>query len=75
MRLRAEAGRSSTAKFETMLNVKCADNRARGQMRSHQAHTGRWAGAGIQVHNLKQIGEDEDLDDVLGALELMEGLR
>jgi DNA polymerase len=72
IRIRAENGKSSTAKFDTMLKVKSADDRARGQLRYHQAHTGRWASAGIQVHNLKQIGEDEDLDDVLGAMKIME---
>ena len=72
IQIRADNGKSSTAKFDTMLEVASADGGARGQFRYHQAHTGRWAGGGIQVHNLKQIGEDEDLDDVLGAMQIME---
>lgn len=73
IRLRAEAGKSSTGKFDAMLRVVCDDGRARGQFRYHNAHTGRWAGGGIQVHNLPRVDDDAELPDVLGALEMLEG--
>ena len=74
VRLRATNGKSSTAKFDTMLDVKCADDRARGLLRYHRAHTGRWGGEFIQPQNMPGVGEEEDLQDVLGAMELMEAV-
>ena len=74
IRLRAEAAKSSTGKFEAMRRVVCEDGRARGQFRYHNAHTGRWAGGGIQVHNLPRVDEDTELPDVLGVLEMLEAL-
>ena len=74
IRLRASAGKSSTAKFDKMLEVKCADGRARGLLRYHRAHTGRWGGDLIQPQNLPSVGEEEDLEDVLGALKMMESV-
>jgi DNA polymerase len=44
-------GRSSTAKYETMLNWACGDGRVRGGLLYHGASTGRWSGAGVQPHN------------------------
>jgi DNA polymerase len=44
-------GRSSTAKYETMLNWACPDGRVRGGLLYHGASTGRWSGAGVQPHN------------------------
>jgi len=44
-------GRSSTAKYETMVNWACPDGRVRGGLLYHGATTGRWSGAGVQPHN------------------------
>ena len=44
-------GRSSTAKYETMLDWACRDGRVRGGLLYHGASTGRWSGAGVQPHN------------------------
>jgi Mesyanzhinovviridae DNA polymerase I len=44
-------GRSSTAKYETMLDWACPDGRVRGGLLYHGATTGRWSGAGVQPHN------------------------
>lgn len=44
-------GRSSTAKYETMNDWICPDDRAHGGLLYHGAGTGRWSGAGIQPHN------------------------
>jgi DNA polymerase len=44
-------GRSSTAKYETMLNWASPDGRVRGGLLYHGATTGRWSGAGVQPHN------------------------
>ena len=71
--LRAEAGKSSTAKFSRMQEVVCADGRARGLLAYHRASTGRWGGALLQPQNLPRCDEETELPDVLGALEIMAG--
>lgn len=48
---RAESGRSSVSKLETMLKVRCGDDRARGLLLYYGADTGRWAGRLIQPQN------------------------
>lgn len=52
LKLRQEAGKSSTAKLEKMLACACDDNRVRGTLQYHGASTGRWAGRLIQPHNM-----------------------
>jgi len=44
--------RTSTNKFKRMLECVDDDGRARELLAYHSAHTGRWAGRGIQVQNL-----------------------
>ncbi|WP_322290597.1 DNA polymerase, partial [Paratractidigestivibacter sp.] len=51
---RLELGKTSLAKYSTMLDVACADHRARGLMQFYGARTGRWAGRLIQMQNLPQ---------------------
>lgn len=64
--LRQELGLIATKKFEVALDSMNVDGRVRGQFRYHGAHTGRWSGRGIQVHNLprhwfkSKIKDDED---------------
>lgn len=48
---RSEAGKSSVAKLESMLNGINGDDRLRGLMVYHGAHTGRWAGRRVQPQN------------------------
>lgn len=54
-------GRSSTAKYETMLDWACGDGRVRGGLLYHGATTGRWSGAGVQPHNFPKIVLYEDV--------------
>lgn len=51
LKLLQELGRSSTSKYQRMLDWKCADGRVRGGLLYHGAATGRWSGAGVQPHN------------------------
>jgi DNA polymerase len=48
---RAEAGRSSVAKIDSMLTVAMADDRLRGLSLYHGAGTGRFTGRLVQPHN------------------------
>lgn len=50
--LKEKLGKSSTSKFKKMLDMACSDNRVKGTLQFYGAHTGRWAGRGLQTHNL-----------------------
>lgn len=52
LRIRQELAKTSIKKYYTMANACCADGRVRGLLQFYGAHTGRWAGRLIQVHNL-----------------------
>lgn len=78
LEIRAQGGKSSTAKLEAIKNRVCPDDRVRDILVYHGASTGRWAGAGIQVQNFPRgIGYNSDkvlecllLDD-LDVFEMM----
>ncbi len=58
-------GRSSTAKYQRMLDWAGADFRIRGGLLYHGASTGRWSGSGVQPHNFpklspKPVGQEKD---------------
>lgn len=63
LELRQELALVAAKKYTAALNQVSADGRLRGQLRYHGAHTGRWTGRGVQVHNLpreqftKKVGE------------------
>lgn len=54
---------SAPAKFKAAVNMSNTDGRMRGTARYHGAHTGRWAGRGIQLQNLprKSLQQREPL--------------
>jgi DNA polymerase bacteriophage-type len=52
LELRKLAGKSSNAKLGAMLAYAGADNRVRGTLQYHGAHTARWGGRGPQPQNL-----------------------
>ena len=52
--IRAQLGKSSNAKYETMLGCVCEDDRVRGLLQFNGARTGRWAGRLVQLQNLPQ---------------------
>ncbi len=53
--LRAELGKTSTAKYKAMIECVCLDNRVHGLLQFYGAsRTGRWAGRLVQVQNLPQ---------------------
>jgi len=66
---RADAGRSSVAKLESMLRAKGDDNRIRGMLFYHGAATGRWSSRGVQVHNFPRgdIGNPEQYIELVLA--------
>lgn len=68
--LRQEAGKSSTAKFATMLNQAGADGRLRGMFQYHGASTGRWAGRAVNLQNLPRSKIPQSTID--GVFEIIE---
>ncbi|WP_252227998.1 DNA polymerase [Clostridium sp. ZBS3] len=68
LELRQLMGKTSTKKYQTMLNMKCDDGRIRGILQFYGANrTGRWAGRGVQVQNLPQ-NHLSDLDNARSLL-------
>ena len=52
LRIRQILGKSSTKKYQKMLDRVASDGRIHEVGVYHRAHTGRWGGAGVQVQNL-----------------------
>lgn len=52
LRLRKTVAGTAGKKFDAFLNTVCLDGRIRGALQSRVAHTGRYAGRGIQPQNL-----------------------
>lgn len=61
---RADAGRSSVAKLDSLLAYACSDDRIRGTLFYHAASTGRWGGRGPQPHNFPRP-EYEDPESLI----------
>lgn len=64
LQIRADAGKSSTAKLKAMLSVLGADDRARGLLMYHGASTGRWSGRLIQPQNFPR-GTVDDVESYI----------
>jgi DNA polymerase len=56
LELRQELALAAPGKFRSALESVGGDGRLRGTFRFHGAHTGRWAGRGVQPHNLPRLG-------------------
>ena len=52
LEIKKEIGKASVSKFAAMANRASADGRLRGMFAYYGAATGRWAGRGVQLHNL-----------------------
>lgn len=71
--IRQEVSKSSTAKFNTMINGACEDNnRMKSLFQYHGANTGRWAGRRAQLQNLPRpsLGQKEinEIFDIIGEV-------
>jgi len=67
LQIRQQISKTSIKKYDAMLNMMMDDCRIRGLFQFYGARTGRWAGRGVQVHNLYK----NDLPD-LEALRQLE---
>lgn len=70
LELRAGGGLASVRKLGKIQKSCSSDGRARGQFRYHVATTGRWAGGGIQLHNLKRPAlKQKQIEDAIGLMQ------
>jgi DNA polymerase bacteriophage-type len=67
LELRLGGAQAAAKKINALLARAGADDRIRGAFRYHGAATGRWAGEGVQPHNLKRPVV-EDLDAAVTAV-------
>ena len=67
LELRLGGAQAATKKIDALLARAGDDGRIRGAFRYHGAATGRWAGEGVQPHNLKRPVVD-DLDAAVAAV-------
>lgn len=67
LELRASTGKTSIAKFQSMLNSLCSDGTAKGTLRYYGARTGRWSGQLIQPQNIPRVHID-DLDNAIALV-------
>lgn len=80
LEIRQSLGRSSSAKYQAILDRASADGRVRGALLYHGAATGRWSGAGIQPQNfpsrIKVSANPEEMLDtiIIGGLDLHNAL-
>ena len=60
--------KTSCKKYQAMRDMRCSDGRVHGMLQFYGAsRTGRWAGRGVQLHNLPQNHLD-DLDEARNAV-------
>lgn len=68
LEIRREGAKTSTAKIDKMLKMRCADGRMRGNLQYHGAGTGRWAARGAQLQNLPRP-VSKNVDELIAAIE------
>lgn len=69
LELRMQALRVTGGKLDAALKRTSDDGRLRGWSAYWAAHTGRWAGRGLQPHNFPRPKEGVDVWDVVGVYE------
>ena len=68
IKLKNLLSKTSCKKYQAMKDMKCSDGRVHGMLQFYGAsRTGRWAGRGVQLHNLPQNHLD-DLDEARNAV-------
>jgi DNA polymerase len=65
--IRQRVGKSSTAKYQAILDAAGANNRIRGTLQYHAAGTGRWGGRLVQPQNLPK-GSVKDVEAAIASL-------
>lgn len=74
LELRQDLALVASKKFETALGAVSPDNRLRGGFRFFGAHTGRWAGRGVQPHNMPREQFETEAETEAAIVDLKLGL-
>lgn len=72
LRLRLAAAKASIKKLPKILEQLSPDGRLRNQYSFYKAHTGRWAGKGAQLQNLKAARTKEEKQLIPVVLKMLE---
>lgn len=75
LRLRLAANKASIKKLPKILELLSGDDRLRYQYAFYKAHTGRWAGRGAQLQNLKAARTKEEKALVGAVIKMLESGR
>jgi DNA polymerase len=71
LEIRRSLGRSSSAKYTSIVDRASADSRVRGTLLYHGASTGRWSGSGIQPQNFpSRIKVSAPVEEMLKVVNL-----
>lgn len=75
LELRQDLALVASKKYLAALGSVCEDDRLRGAFRFFGAHTGRWAGRGVQLHNLPRaaLDSEEETEAAISALHAGDG--
>lgn len=69
LKLRQDGAKSSTAKYDAMVNAADADDRMRGLLMYHGAATGRWSGRLVQPQNFpRPLKKNDELETIIAKL-------
>lgn len=74
LELRVELALVASKKYSAALGYVSSDGRLRGGFRFFGAHTGRWAGSGVQMHNLPRAAMDSPTEAEAAICDLKMGL-
>lgn len=74
LEMRQELALAATSKYTAALATVSPDDRVRGGFRFYGAHTGRWAGRGLQPHNLPRAAFKTEVEADAAILDLKLGL-
>lgn len=71
--IRQELALAAPKKFTSALQSTSSDGRLRGGFKFFGAHTGRWAGRGLQPHNLPRatFTTEEEIDDAIDQVMIL----
>lgn len=74
LELRQSMALTAHKKFQVALDASSPDGRLRGGFKFFGAHTGRWAGRGLQLQNLPRAGFESVADQDAAIVDLKMGL-
>jgi len=74
LEIRQELALAAASKYTAALDTVSPDGRVRGSFRFFGAHTGRWAGGGMQPHNMPRLAFEERHEEDAAILDLHLGL-